>query len=374
MIRENKLNKVRINFKGLSIVVISIFLLNLFFPIGVFAKDIYVEDEVDVIVLYKEEVPENKKLFGIFNTSNHKNESVLSSLPIKTMTVPMSELNRLKNDPNVVSVSLDQEVELAKSKREKVSTIEFETQRTLRRYDWDNDMIKGFDAWDDGYRGKGIDVAVLDTGFSNHPDITYAGGFSAHEGVAWNLDGDGHGTHVAGIIGAKEGTLTQGIAPEANVYGVKVFNQIVGREHIGTISSAGEFSVDLKRELETNEDLVIYQKDAQNESDRVTFKAVYAGEDELKLLELSRTSSGTLGNVSNLVVSNEGRVIQGIIDGDFESYNTVVVQDNHSYNSAPLSIVMEGLDWAIDNDMDIVNMSIGSHMYNVKCYAGTVLL
>ena len=106
----------------LSIAVISILLLNLLPPIGAFAKNTYGEETVDVIVLYKDEVPKTRILFGI----KHENENVLKSLPIKTMTVPVGELNRLINDPTVLSVSLDQEVELARSDREEISILDFE--------------------------------------------------------------------------------------------------------------------------------------------------------------------------------------------------------------------------------------------------------
>lgn len=69
--------------------------------------------------------------------------------------------------------------------------------------------------------GKGVDCYVLDSGIDiNHPefggrakmlkDFSKSGFFG---------DGIGHGTHVAGIIAG----ATVGIAREANVYGVKVF-------------------------------------------------------------------------------------------------------------------------------------------------------
>src|SRR5690625_850945 len=100
------------------------------------------EKKVDVIVLYKDKVPKTPRIFG----STYENEKVLKSLPIKTMTVPISEFNRLKKDPNVLSVSLDQEVELAESELKEISIQELELQRSLGEYDWNNDMIKGFDA------------------------------------------------------------------------------------------------------------------------------------------------------------------------------------------------------------------------------------
>src|SRR5690625_1987912 len=243
------------------------------------------EEKVDVIVLYKDKVPKTPRIFG----STYENEKVLKSLPIKTMTVPISEFNRLKKDPNVLSVSLDQEVELAESELKEISTQELELQRKLGEHDWNNDMIKGFDAWDDGYTGKGIDVAVFDTGFASHPDISYAGGHSVFEGELWSVDHNGHGTHVASIIGANKGTFMQGVSPDANVYGVKVFGEQKGREHFGSVREDGEFVVNLNRELESGEKLTIYHEDGQNKSDELTFRVHYDDANGYKLNKISQT-------------------------------------------------------------------------------------
>jgi subtilisin len=76
-----------------------------------------------------------------------------------------------------------------------------------------------------GAGGAGINVAVLDTGVDcAHEDL--AGGciYGANFASAGQpFDGHGHGTHVAGIIGARaNGVGTIGVAPEATVYAVKV--------------------------------------------------------------------------------------------------------------------------------------------------------
>ena len=76
-----------------------------------------------------------------------------------------------------------------------------------------------------GQGGAGINVAVLDTGIDcAHEDL--AGGCEHGPNFAsagGPFDGHGHGTHVAGIIGARaNGVGTIGVAPEATVYAVKV--------------------------------------------------------------------------------------------------------------------------------------------------------
>lgn len=93
-------------------------------------------------------------------------------------------------------------------------------------YQWQHVNVGSVYAWKEGYKGNHIKVAVLDTGVtpsekdSLHCDIQV----NKTEEENW-LDGHGHGTHVAGIIGAQlDGMGGAGIAPEAEIVNVKVMN------------------------------------------------------------------------------------------------------------------------------------------------------
>lgn len=82
-------------------------------------------------------------------------------------------------------------------------------------------------------KGKGVGVAVLDTGIDyNHRDLkdNYAGGVSCVPGTT-PMDDHEHGTHCAGVIAAAQnGWGVVGIAPEASLYAVKVLdNKATGR-------------------------------------------------------------------------------------------------------------------------------------------------
>ncbi len=70
-----------------------------------------------------------------------------------------------------------------------------------------------------------VDVAVLDTGIDlEHPDLNVAGGYDCTGSGTYD-DRHGHGTHVAGIIGARDNsTGVVGVAPGARLWAVKVFN------------------------------------------------------------------------------------------------------------------------------------------------------
>ena len=78
--------------------------------------------------------------------------------------------------------------------------------------------------------GKGIGVAILDTGITPHPDfdnrILGFCDFLKNRSIPY--DDNGHGTHVAGIIGgsgaASEGKIV-GMAPGCNLISLKVLDR-----------------------------------------------------------------------------------------------------------------------------------------------------
>ncbi len=89
-------------------------------------------------------------------------------------------------------------------------------------------------AWEAGFTGKGVTVAVVDTGIYPHPDLIQPNnriiGFKDFvKKKASPYDDCGHGTHVAGIIagnGIQSDGQFKGVAPEANLVGVKVLDEI----------------------------------------------------------------------------------------------------------------------------------------------------
>lgn len=95
---------------------------------------------------------------------------------------------------------------------------------------WGHDAVDAPEAWEAGYRGKGVQVAVLDGGFDlDHPDLAPNINYDlsvdfTDQGLEYGLpDPFSHGTHVAGTIAAADnGYGTIGIAPEAELILVKV--------------------------------------------------------------------------------------------------------------------------------------------------------
>ncbi len=70
-----------------------------------------------------------------------------------------------------------------------------------------------------------VDIAVIDTGISAHPDLTIFGGVNCSTGGSSYADGNGHGSHVAGTAAAKDDANgVVGVAPGARLWAVRVLN------------------------------------------------------------------------------------------------------------------------------------------------------
>ena len=102
-------------------------------------------------------------------------------------------------------------------------------------------MIGATTWWNQGYTGAGIDVAVIDTGVSPVPALSGAGkvvngpdlSVDSQNPALTNLDANGHGTFMAGLIAGHDPSLTapyadapaseyRGVAPDARIINVKV--------------------------------------------------------------------------------------------------------------------------------------------------------
>ncbi len=115
--------------------------------------------------------------------------------------------------------------------------------------------VKANEVWDLGFTGKGVIVAVLDTGVNiEHEDLKdhlWDGGeeypnhgFNTMDNNHNVGDKDGHGTHVAGIICGDGSSGTQtGVAPDATLMCIKVLGDN-GEGSLDAIISGIEFSVE----------------------------------------------------------------------------------------------------------------------------------
>ena len=92
-------------------------------------------------------------------------------------------------------------------------------------------QIKAPEIWDQSERGKGVVIAILDTGIdTTHPDlkdrIIDGRNFTLEGRFNDITDRNGHGTHVAGTIaGSENGEGVVGVAPEADLLICKVLDR-----------------------------------------------------------------------------------------------------------------------------------------------------
>jgi subtilisin family serine protease len=126
--------------------------------------------------------------------------------------IPDDQLDEVRNDPRVQSVVPDQEVR----------AFDLKLPTGINRVDADQNSTAKIDGRDERVD---VDVAVLDTGIGPHPDLNVVGGISCIEGNTSFADDNGHGTHVAGTIGAfDDGVGVVGVAPGARLWSVKVLD------------------------------------------------------------------------------------------------------------------------------------------------------
>ncbi|PRY47731.1 serine protease AprX [Geodermatophilus tzadiensis] len=157
--------------------------------------------------------------------------------------VPADRLGALRGVPGVDSVTENAPVHLTSTEVEAANALPGSLDVITR------DVIGAAGMWDRGFTGRGVDVAVIDSGVVpvdglsapgkvvHGPDLSFeassCSGNRCSASPARYLDTYGHGTHMAGIIagrdaatpspvtGAENSTFT-GVAPDARIVSVKV--------------------------------------------------------------------------------------------------------------------------------------------------------
>lgn len=87
--------------------------------------------------------------------------------------------------------------------------------------------VRAAQVWHAGFRGEGVKIAILDTGIDTH-HADFAGRIKAMTSFVGGdgTDDNGHGTHVAGIIGARggNGIGVAGVAWNVKIMPIKVLD------------------------------------------------------------------------------------------------------------------------------------------------------
>lgn|GEM_PF-1725570 len=186
------------------------------------------DEEQRVIVTFKDK----KKVDGALIKGKIKRQQKYSRTIAAKMT--SKEIEKLKKDSSIESVEPDIQLQTA----------------STQTMDWGVSVVHATYAWDNGYTGKGVKVAVLDSGIdTHHEDLVIAGGASFVDYTTSYDDDNGHGTHVAGIIGARNNDVgVVGVAPEADLYAVKVLDS-AGKGYLSDVIAGIDWAVDHQMDI-----------------------------------------------------------------------------------------------------------------------------
>jgi serine protease len=104
--------------------------------------------------------------------------------------------------------------------------------------------------------GTPAHVAIIDSGIDyNHPELkhAYKDGIDLVNNDRDPMDDEGHGTHVAGIVAAEvDGEGVVGVAPDADIYSVKVLNNCGSTTTSDALISAIQWVIDEKQAIGGN--------------------------------------------------------------------------------------------------------------------------
>lgn len=149
------------------------------------------------------------------------------------------------------------------------------TRLTSTEFNYGVSLINAPDFWEKGIEGKGVNIAVIDSGCNkNHPELSenIIDGFNFTEddnGDTNNItDYLGHGTHTAGIIAGQNKTHIIGVAPKANLVILKVIGKD-GRGNYDSLVRAINFAVAWQGKNNEKIDVINLSLGGPNEDDRL---------------------------------------------------------------------------------------------------------
>lgn len=170
------------------------------------------DSQSDIVFLLNEEKKKDKNL-------KIKQFWILNAISVNA---PPALIDRLSERDDVELIELDNKVHMLEDQSALVS--QGQINNATNAIKW----INATKAWENGIDGTGINVSIIDTGVYLHPEIS-------GRLIKWKdyinflnipYDDHGHGTHVAGTVGGNgAGGVTTGVAPNVNLFGVKVLDR-----------------------------------------------------------------------------------------------------------------------------------------------------
>ena len=179
--------------------------------------------------------------------------------------------------------------------------------------------------WAKGFTGQGVDIALIDTGIAPVEGLTTPGkvvngadiSFDSQAKNLTNLDGYGHGTHMAGIIAGRDRTAIAGsyasdttsflgIAPDARLVSVKV-GDVTGASDVSQVIAGIDWVVQHRRDNGLNIRLINLSFGTDSTQSYVNDPLAFAAEQAWKAGIMVIVSAG-----------NDGQASAGLADPAFD--------------------------------------------------------
>ncbi|WP_428909790.1 S8 family serine peptidase [Niallia sp. Krafla_26] len=157
-----------------------------------------------------------------------KVEYEFETVPAISVTATEDELKKLELNPNIDYIEENLPLRIAETGQVKV--MPSVQNAPVGKAQWNIKSTNVQEAWNEGYTGDGVKVAVLDTGISPHAELNIAGGISTVDYTNSWQDDNGHGSHISGIIAAQPGITSVneldiiGVAPDVSLYAIKALD------------------------------------------------------------------------------------------------------------------------------------------------------
>lgn len=227
--------------------------------------------------------PANQGLLNAFGVSDENILQEFDILPVFHVELTSKQAKGLQNHPQIEHVEVDASAEALG-----------------QTVPWGIPHVQGTDAHDIGQTGSGVDVAILDTGIDNtHEDlaVNVKGGhsvFTDEDNKDPFFDGNGHGTHVAGTVGAIHNDIgVLGVAHQVNLYAVKVLDNDGSGSYAG-IAEGIEWSI------ENDMDIINMSLGGSSSSSILEEFSNLANEEGLLIVAAAGNSGNRGGNNDNV--------------------------------------------------------------------------
>lgn len=156
-------------------------------------------------------------------------DDILCAEPDYITAMPVEESGTITSDADVMSAD----------QAGGVATYAAKPNDTYRSKKYDADFMDLYNAWDICSGSSDVKVGIMDTGIDGeHEDLQV--NFAMQDGVNfateymgdWNIDPDGHGTHIAGIIGGtcNNGMGAFGVCKNVRLVSIRIFKMTMNTQ------------------------------------------------------------------------------------------------------------------------------------------------